>query len=241
MRINQFFKSTRGLENLLAFFSIFLLALFPFLEVIARKFFHTGIRNSTEYTHHLVLILTFIGAAITARENRHLSLTLNLKFKPGTLARIQVVNAFFNTAFCTAFALCSVSFLLNAFDPGEKIAIFPLRLLVMVMPLGYALMAFRFSRQVPGKTISKILSSLGFVFGMLLAWEALANTAHVLLPSSAKFFESFVPVYKLIGAHLSTPIIIVLIFSALAGVPIFIVLGGIGYMLFAHHTVLKIM
>ena len=65
-----FLKLANRLENLLAFLSIFLLALFPFLEVIARKFFHTGIRNSTEYTHHLVLILAFIGAAITTRENK---------------------------------------------------------------------------------------------------------------------------------------------------------------------------
>ena len=75
----KFIKVGSGLENLLAFLTIFLLALFPFLEVIARSFFHTGIANSTEYTHHLVLILAFIGAVITARENKHLSLTLNWK------------------------------------------------------------------------------------------------------------------------------------------------------------------
>jgi C4-dicarboxylate transporter DctM subunit len=234
MQVKQFVKFGRGLENLLAFLSIFLLAIFPFLEVIARKFFHTGIRNSTEYTHHLVLILAFIGAAITTRENRHLSLTLNLKFRPAILDRIHVLNAFLNTTFCTAFAWCSMSFLLNAFDASEKIAIFPLRWIVMVMPLGYALMAFRFARQAPGKAWSKIIPVLGFAFGTLLAWGALANIAQVLVPTQADIFNSLIPFYNQVGIHLATPIIFILILSALAGVPIFVVLGGIGYMLFAH-------
>jgi C4-dicarboxylate transporter DctM subunit len=236
MKVNRVIKAARSLENILAFFSIFLLALFPFMEVIARKFFHTGIRNSTEYTHHLVLILAFIGAAITARENKHLSLTLNLKFKPEILARIQVVNAFLSTTFCTAFAWCSLSFLLNAFDAGEKISIFPLRWIVMVMPLGYALMALRFSRQAPGKVWSKILASTGFACGTMLAWGALANIAPVLFPAGTKFINSLIPFYDQIGLHLSTPMIIILVLTALSGVPIFIVLGGIGYMLFAQSA-----
>jgi C4-dicarboxylate transporter DctM subunit len=234
MAANRISRAARSTENLLAFFSIFLLALFPFMEVIARKFFHTGIRNSTEYTHHLVLILAFVGAAITARESKHLSLTLNLKFKPKILARIHVLNAFINTSFCTAFAWCSLSFLLNAFDAGDKISIFPLRWIVMVMPLGYALMALRFARRAPGKIGSKILASLGFAFGTLLAWGALANIAPVLFPAATDSVNSLVPFYNQIAVRLSMPIIILLIFTALSGVPIFIVLGGIGYMLFAH-------
>lgn len=234
MPVKRFLKFGKGLENLLAFLSVFLLALFPFLEVIARKFFHTGIRNSTEYTHHLVLVLAFIGAAITTREKRHLSLSLNFKFGPKILSRVQVANAFINTVFCTAFAWCSMSFLFNAFDANEKIAIFPLRLIVMVMPLGYALMAFRFYRQAPGGAWGKGIASSGFVFGTLLAWDALANIAQVLAPTWTGFFHALMPFYNQIGIHLASPIIILLVLGALVGVPIFVVLGGIGYMLFAH-------
>jgi tripartite ATP-independent transporter DctM subunit len=234
MTAKRISRAANSAENLLAFFSIFLLALFPFMEVIARKFFHTGIRNSTEFTHHLVLILAFIGAAITARENKHLSLTLNLKFKPQVQTRIQHITAILSSAFCTAFAWCSLSFLLNAFDAGEKISVFPLRWIAMVMPLGYALMALRFVRRAPGKVWSRVLAATGFLFGTLLSLGSLANIAPVLFPAAADFIASLLPLYNQIGAHLSTPIILLLVFSALAGVPIFIVLGGIGYMLFAH-------
>jgi len=228
--------AARSLESLLAFFAIFLLGLFPFMEVIARKFFQTGIRNSTEYTHHLVLILAFIGAAITCREQRHLSLTLNLKFKPALLARVQVLNSFLSTTFTTAFAWCSLSFALNAFDPGDKLWVIPMRWIVMVMPLGYGIMAYRFVKHAPGKAWAKIAAASGLLIGTLLAWGSLANIAAVVLPTAEKFVSALMPAYLFIGAHLSTPIIILLLFGAVTGVPIFIVLGGVGYMLFAHSA-----
>jgi len=227
-------KGGRSVESLLAFIAIFLLALFPFMEVIARKFFHTGIRNSTEYTHHLVLVLAFIGAAIASREERHLSLALNLKFKPRTLAGLKVLNASLSSAFATAFAWCSMSFLLNAFDASEKLWVIPLRWIAMVMPLGYALIAYRFVRHASGKFWGKVIASSGFVLGTLLAWEAIVNIVQVLFPAGVNFFNALIPLYNWIGVHLSTPVIILILFGAITGVPIFIVLGGIGYMLFAH-------
>jgi tripartite ATP-independent transporter DctM subunit len=227
-------KIARSAESLLAFCAIFLLALFPNLEVIARKFFHTGIRNSTEFTHHLVLVLAFIGAAIASREQRHLSLSLNLKFAPAVLARVQVLNATLGAAFATAFAWCSLSFMLNAFDASEKLWLIPLRWIVAVMPLGYMVVAYRFVEHAPGKAWAKTVAASGIVLGTLLAWGTAANVAAVVFPAGEKFFAALMPAYGFIGAHLSTPIIILLLFGAITGVPIFIVLGGVGYMLFAH-------
>ncbi|MBN2346277.1 MAG: TRAP transporter large permease subunit [Candidatus Aminicenantes bacterium] len=230
----KLFRAGRSLENLLSLLTVLLLALFPVMEVVARKFFRTGVRNSTEFTHHLVLVLAFLGAAITSRENRHLSLTLNIKFRERFQVRIRLFNGFLSTVFCTAFAWCSMSFLLNAFDASERIAFFPLRWIVMVMPLGYALMAFRFAVRASAKTAGKILASSGFMVGTFLAWGPLVNIVQLLLPSGNRFFESFLPLFNQIGIHLSTPIILLLAMTALTGVPIFVVLGGIGYMLFAH-------
>ena len=53
-------------------------------------------------------------------------------------------------------------------------------------------------------------------------------------PTSAEFFDSLVPVYNQVCAKLATPLIIILIVSAIFGVPIFIVLGGLAYLLFAR-------
>jgi TRAP-type C4-dicarboxylate transport system permease small subunit len=64
-------------EEWVAFLTVFLVALFPVMEVAARKFFHTGIPNSTEYVHHLVFFLTFIAGMVTSREGKHLSLSID--------------------------------------------------------------------------------------------------------------------------------------------------------------------
>ncbi len=233
MSLAGFRKNARWLESLLAFLAIFLLALFPNLEVIARKFFHTGVRNSTEFTHQLVLVLAFIGAAITSRENRHLSLTLNLKMKPSLLSRVQVLNALVSTAFAAAFAWSALSFTLNAFDPGDVLWLIPKRWIAAVMPLGYGVVAYRFARQAP-RAWGKAIAASGFLFGTLLALEPAANSAAVLAPAAEGLLRPLLPAFAWIGAHLSTPIILLLLFGAVTGLPIFIVLGGIGFMLFAH-------
>jgi len=231
---SKLLKLGNGLENILGFFTIFLLALFPFMEVIVRKLFHTGIANSTEYTHHLVLILAFIGAAITARENKHLSLTLNWKLPATFTKRIQIASALINTTFCMAFAWISFSFVLNAFAASDKIAFFPVRWIVMVMPLGYLIMAMRFISHTPPNPLARIVAALGLILGSFLALGAIANIAHEILPHAAEFLDSLVPVYNQVIASLETPLILILIVSAFFGVPIFIVLGGIGYLLFAN-------
>lgn len=233
MSSKRFFSALNAAENTFSFFSVFLLALFPFMEVIARTIFHTGVANSTEITHHLVLILAFIGAVITARENKHLSLTLNWKLPAWLLKRVQVVSALINTTFCTAFAWVSFSFVLGAFAADEKVSVIPLRWIAMVMPLGYLFMAFRFISHTPSKPLAKIIAASGLILGTLLALGALANISHELLPGSSEFFDSLVPIHGQVLRRLVTPLILVLTASALFGVPIFIVLGGLGYLLFA--------
>lgn len=137
----KFFHKT---ENLLAVVGILLLALIPFAEVIARKFFRTGVPFSSEYTHHLVLFITFIGGMITSREKKHLSLSLSLNIQEPLKSRIHNANMLLGTMMTTAFCWSAFSFLLSGFESTQKIGIFSAQLVGMVMVLGYAVMAFRF-------------------------------------------------------------------------------------------------
>ena len=79
--LNKIIVGFRKSENFLAYLSLFLLAFLPFSEVIIRKFFHSGIEGLYDYTHHLVLFVTFIGGMITSRDGKHLSLSLNINLK----------------------------------------------------------------------------------------------------------------------------------------------------------------
>ena len=170
------FKTLHKFENSGAFLAVLLLALFPTIEVVAR-IFRTGVPNSTIYTHHLVLVVTFIGAMITAREKKHLSMALDIKIKEPFNTAITSINGFLAAMFSTAFAVNSFAFALMAFTGDEKVGIFPSRLVAMVLFLGFAVMAIRFIIAVPARGKGRLLAAMGIIYGFFLSFDALVQAA----------------------------------------------------------------
>lgn len=233
VRINKIFLFLNKLENWLAFTFIFLIALIPFMEVIARKFFHTGVAGSTDYTHHLVLTITFIGGMITSREGQHLSLALELKTKEPFMTWIKTSVALLSAMITTALAWSSLSLVLNAFDPAKKIGKIPIQLIATVMVIGYGVMAIRFITRLEKKGKNRLFASLGLLLGTLLALEPLVNILGSLINSIPAFTFEIIEGFHAVNGIIAVPLIIILIVSAILGAPIFVVLGGIAYMLFA--------
>ncbi len=221
-------------ENLLAFLVIFFLALVPTLEVIARKFYHTGVPNSTDYTRHLVLLIAFLGGMITSRQGHHLSLSLNLKIPEPLKSHIAVGTAFLGASLTTALTWSSLSFVLNSFTPRDNIGPFPIKLVAMVMVIGYGVMAARFITVIPGRVKGRRLAAAGFILGTLLALESIVNICNTLAGDLPGLFDSVVQFSHSINYWIAVPLIIILIISAVFGTPIFIILGGIAYLLFAR-------
>jgi tripartite ATP-independent transporter DctM subunit len=229
-----FVRATHLTENYLALFGLIFLALLPTMEVIARKFFNTGIKNSTDLTYQLVLFLTFVGGAITSREGKHLALNLELNVKDRTKERLNVYNAIVGLVFTTAFAVASLSFSLNGFGRGERVSIFPLWIISLVMVFGYTLMAKRFTTPLPKRTGIRLLTAAGVLIGLLIALPPLTNILQTVFPSLAESVISLSSIGSSINLFVAGPVIILLILSAFVGVPLFVVLGGVGYMLFAR-------
>lgn len=221
-------------ENISVFIAVLLLALIPFLEVIARKFFQTSISYSTDYTHHLVIFVTFLGAMITSREKKHLSLSLTLKINEPLKSRIYTVNMLFSSMMTTAFFWSALSFVFNGFDPSKKIGIFPIRMIGMIMVIGYAVMAIRFITAIEKKGLYRLIASSGIIFGSFLALDSISNLLSLLfneLPSSIEAILGFC--HTIIGI-IAVPLILTFIVLAVLGTPLFVVLGGIAYLLFAR-------
>jgi tripartite ATP-independent transporter DctM subunit len=221
-------------ENISVFIAVLLLALIPFLEVIARKFFQTSISYSTDYTHHLVIFVTFLGAMITSREKKHLSLSLTLKINEPLKSRIYTVNMLFSSMMTTAFFWSALSFVFNGFDPSKKIGVFPIRMIGMIMVIGYAVMAIRFITAIEKKGLYRLIASSGIIFGSFLALDSISNLLSLLfneLPSSIEAILGFC--HTIIGI-IAVPLILTFIVLAVLGTPLFVVLGGIAYLLFAR-------
>src|SRR5512136_1908163 len=113
-------------ENLLSFALLALLALMPFVGVIARLLSLPGIRGSADYIQHLVLWVAFLGGAITSREGKHLALTVGSeRAGPGLKRVIDGFTGFLTAFICTILTLDSASFVVIGFDPGARIGVFP--------------------------------------------------------------------------------------------------------------------
>ena len=223
-------------EDLLAYFALFLLALFPFMGVIAREFFHTGVPNSTVYLQHLVLVATFLAGTITSRQKKHLSLAVDIPIKEPLKAIVQTIVHILCAAMTLAFAWSSLSFALNGFDPAQKIGLFPLRLVALVMFLGYLTMGIRFIVGRDHKKRRGLWLLLAVVFGSVLAYTSVIRVFTALSASPPAFLSSLETLFQAGVAQAASPLIILLIVSAFFGSPIFVVLGGIGYLLFAHKA-----
>lgn len=221
-------------ENMAAFFAVLLLALFPAMEVVAR-FFKTGVANSTAYTQYLAMVLTFIAAVITSREKQHLSLSLNLDIKEPFKGWIEIVNAVVAAMLMFAFAISALAFSLTGFDHTQKIGPFPIWWMSLIMVFGFIVMGTRFILAVPTETKYRRLAWLGLPLGIFLSYDPLINILATFMNEVPGYLTAFQETYHAINHALSYPLILLLIVSAVFGARIFIVLGGIGFLLFARN------
>ena len=220
-------------ENSIVTVILVLLAAIPIAEVILRKVIQTGIPGATNYIFHLVLWVTFVGGLITTREKRHLALNITSEaVKEPFSVYIKTVNSFLSVAFSFAFFLSSLSFVFIGFDPSRKVGIFPIQLIAAIMPVGFFLIAVRFYAASPKKGSSRVITFFGFILGLFLGLGPLTNIAYTFLFEIPPFIDILAEVQYTVGPVLTLPLIVVLILGALAGTPIFIVLGGIAFMLF---------
>ncbi len=231
---SRFAAAGRKLEDSLAYLCVLLIALFLILEVVARKFFHTGVPNSTAYVEHLVLAATFVAASITSREKKHLSLAAAIPFREPAKSVVGTVVAALSSSLVFAFAASALSFSLMAFAPGEKIGFLPKRLIGLFMAGGFLMMGLRFIFQMDRKKLRAPVAALSVALGAFFSFPSWAQIIGGLKTSWGPALASAAGGLQPVLAGLAPPMIILLALTAFMGVPIFIVLGGIGFFLFSR-------
>lgn len=219
-------------EDYLGFFAIFLLALIPAMEAVARLF-RTSISYATPYTQHLLLLVAFITAMITSRKKMHLSLSLQLNIKEPIKTRIHTGIIFLSVLITTGFAWSSAAVVFEAFAPSLKIGIFPIRLVGMVMVIGYTVMAIRFFNDAPKTKLSRAIILFGFLLGTFMAMSSIESAWAAIIGDTPQFITSLTEASQSMNSVIGFPLILTLIAAAILGAPLFVVLGGIGYLLFA--------
>jgi tripartite ATP-independent transporter DctM subunit len=217
-------------EQFFCYAALALMTLLPIAEVVARRAFHTGVPASSGLLLQLLLAVGVLSGMLTTKKAEHLAISL-IQYVPAESPFKKfcgVLSGLLCTFVTVIIAWTSLSFIKIGLS-GRIIGFIPERAAALVLPIGYAVIAFRFVRLTPVRGRARLLPVLALFLGTLAAF-----------PSIAKFIWDFDipdPVYDLIDVlydlayYGKTPAIIILIFAALTGTPLFAVIGGLALVL----------
>jgi tripartite ATP-independent transporter DctM subunit len=198
-------------ENGFAGLVFLLMASLPLADFIARQFDPAGIPGSLEIVRHLALWVAFLGAAIAAREGKLLSLSTGEVIPEGRLRTVAASLAGFATAAVSGLlAWGAVELVLNTRELGHTIGPdVPAWIAQAVLPVSFAVIAARVIWHSSRTSYGRLLSALGLI-------------VPVLIIRSPEWLE---------GATV-WPVALVLVIAAVAGAPLFVLLGGLAVLFF---------
>ncbi|MCL2705575.1 MAG: TRAP transporter large permease subunit, partial [Spirochaetaceae bacterium] len=213
---------------------IILLSAIPILEVIVRIIFQSGIIASHSTMRHIVLWIALIGSYVATLDGKHLAIEAGKKYIP---EKFQKTTSSFckiiEISILLAFFIASIFFIFIAFGANDKIGYISTRFLTAIMPLCFLGMAVNEIVNAL-KNDSSFIKKAGFLvaillLGLLFIVPSLYDNINIHnLPGFAKsIMDNSITLMKI----MATPLILLLIISGILGAPIFIVLGGITYIL----------
>jgi tripartite ATP-independent transporter DctM subunit len=210
------------LEKAICFGSLSLLALIPIIELLLHQF-NLTIPDSRAIITHLFLVSGFFTAMLTAQYGEHISITAVQFIKDEKVKRILLIAVTLVSVFLlTILAWNCVSFIKYGLM-GKPVGRVPDRIIAVVMPLGYTVIAIRFCLKLKGK--ERLPAFLAMVIGTAAALPAVAKIIWGFEPPEP--FYSWVNSLYDIAYLIRVPAIIFLVLAAFLGMPLFSAMGGI--------------
>jgi tripartite ATP-independent transporter DctM subunit len=218
-----------GLEQGLGYAALVVLALLPVADAVAR-FLKTGIPSSTDFLVHCLLVVGLISGMLATKTNEHLSIGLVDNFGNPRMKRLVALGHKLLSAYILIqVALCGGSFVLIGLSPWYMIGFIPNQVFGAIIPIGYGVMAVRFALSAPVRGKARILPVLALLLGALWSWPMIAkilwgfDTPPALYP--------LMDLWYTLGYYLKIPAVLFLLAAALAGTPLFVVMGGLALIL----------
>ncbi len=197
-------------ENLLVVATLGLMMTLPCAEIILRKGFNSSLPGSTTIVQHLVLLVSMIGGAIAARENRLLSIsTISHYLKGPWKTAAQVLSLSTASAITIALCLASIPVVREEKTLGNIFAWgIPKWIIFLSLTLGYGTISLRIlwhsSTKWPARTLTLAISATLLAIALL----------HPVDPEKLRW-----------------PALILLAVCTLLGAPVFTAIGGIAIIL----------
>ena len=133
-------------ETILITILLTLMILMAFSQIVLRNFFSTGIDWGDALVRYLVVWVAFIGAAIAAKEGKHITIDLLSRWLSGAASVfIQSLACFFSALICGLLTLAAVKFIrFEAQMGGTTFINLPVWVPELIMPVTFGLMTVRF-------------------------------------------------------------------------------------------------
>jgi tripartite ATP-independent transporter DctM subunit len=196
-------------ENALVIAVLALMTATPLLEIAGRSWLGGGVPGAFPIVQHLTLWITFLGAALAARSDRLLALSLTRLLPERWSGRAKQLTSFLATAVASLLFVASVSLVRVDYEYGEEVAWgIPLWMFSVIIPLGFAAIAFRLIWKSSDSPRGRVLSGLGLLVPLAFGWVP---------------FETY---------GLLLPLSLVLLLGTALGMPIFSAIGGFAMLLF---------
>jgi C4-dicarboxylate transporter, DctM subunit len=204
------------IENAISIALLVGMALLPLLEIVGRHFWRTGIPGSSALVEHGTLWIGCLGGAVAARDGRLLSLgRLTVRFREPYRGFLTGFVAAVSVAATLMLAWSGLQLVRAEWaDRHVVVPFLPLWLAESVIPLGFALIAWRIVREAPG------------------GWKTRTATAAAALAGAAVVFSG------LLLQSVPFAVSLAVLFAAVVlGAPLFVALGGLAVLLFRHADV----
>ncbi len=233
-----------ALPGFLEYASIAILSLMILLlaaNVIVQKL---GSSIPPDIVQHLVLWLAFTGGIIASREKRHLSMASGIALFSGKAkTAIQAVVDAVSLAVSVTLTLASLSFVLNAFMPGQTVGFVPVQAVSAILPIGFSIISVRFLFAIEGTKKRIVLGAIGIIAGAVIGASPAVKSVQAIavflsggdsaLAAGLQAASDWVSGTLFSCArHSTVPLIALLALCAVAGMPIFVVLSGLALLLF---------
>ena len=198
-------------EDLLVGVALVAMVLIPLAEIVLRAIFKVGISASTSLVQHLTLVVSMVGGAIAARENRLLSLSAAADYlKDPYRSAARIFSGAFALAVTALLCVAGIQFVQSERLGGMILAYgIPVWIVQLFIPAGFALISIHIFRYGADRWSGRLIVAL--IAGVI----AMAGLVPPLSPAA------LVPV-ALAGLILATAL----------GSPVFVLLGGAALILF---------
>ncbi|GAB4371076.1 MAG: C4-dicarboxylate TRAP transporter small permease protein DctQ [Calditrichia bacterium] len=139
------------IENVLLITLLAVMVLMAFFQVILRNVFSEGILWGDIFLRHLVLWVGFVGASLATRESKHINIdVLSRLASKGKLPFVRMIIDLISAAVCFVLARAGYKFLM--YEIEARTTLFknvPAWLFQLIIPVGFALIGFRFLLKIP--------------------------------------------------------------------------------------------